>query len=291
MNIVFRTDASLQIGIGHVMRCLTLADALRTAGAKCHFICRKYPGNLTSLILQSGFTVSVLPFATNASIANDMTVAGQSNYAAWLGADWSQDAAQTKASIGTMAVDLLIADNYAIDMRWEKTLRPLCRKLVVIDDLANRQHDCDILLERWERLRPYFKAAQDIKVESVSNRPVLCHGDIHPGNVIVSRTTGRPILLDWDLLSVAPCEWDHAALLTWATRWGGQATTYSDFARGYGSDFSTNELAKALAELRLLSATLMRWQASLSTPSAKVEAENRMKWWRQDPTAPMWRAV
>ena len=152
-------------------------------------------------------------------------------------------------------------------------------------------NDCDILLERWERLRPYFKTAQDIEVEPVGDRPVLCHGDIHPGNVIVSRTTGQPILLDWDLLSVAPREWDHAALLTWATRWGGQASTYADFALGYGSDFSSNDLAQALAELRLLSATLMRWRASLSTPSARVEAENRMKWWRQDPAAPMWQAV
>jgi len=151
--------------------------------------------------------------------------------------------------------------------------------------------DAEILLERWQTLRPYFIAAQNIDLKSSLDRPVLCHGDIHPGNVIVSRTTGRPVLLDWDLLSVAPREWDHAALLTWASRWGGQASTYSDFAQGYRSDFSTNDLAQALAELRLLSATLMRWRASLTMPSARAEAENRMKWWRQDPTAPMWQAV
>ncbi len=151
--------------------------------------------------------------------------------------------------------------------------------------------DCEVLLKRWQALRPYFTTAQNIDLGSSVVRPVLCHGDIHPGNVIVDRNSGRPVLLDWDLLSVAPREWDHAALLTWATRWGGQASTYSDFAQGYGSDFSTNDLANALAELRLLSATLMRWRAGLSTPSARAEAENRMKWWRQDPTAPMWQAV
>ena len=163
----------------------------------------------------------------------------------------------------------------------------------LLDELRPTFTDDDhaILMKRWQALRPYFLAAQNINLESSANRSVLCHGDIHPGNVIINRTTGRPILLDWDLLSVAPREWDHAALLTWATRWGGQASTYSDFAQGYGLDFSTNDLATALAELRLLSATLMRWRASLSTPDARVEAENRMKWWRQDPTAPMWRAV
>jgi len=163
----------------------------------------------------------------------------------------------------------------------------------LLDELKPSFTDNDhaVLMKRWQALRPYFTTAQNIDLGSSIVRPVLCHGDIHPGNVIVDRTTGRPILLDWDLLSVASREWDHAALLTWATRWGGQTSTYSDFAQGYGLDFSTNDLATALAELRLLSATLMRWRAGLYTPSARVEAENRMKWWRQDPTAPMWQAV
>jgi aminoglycoside phosphotransferase (APT) family kinase protein len=124
-----------------------------------------------------------------------------------------------------------------------------------------------------------------------TSHATLCHGDIHPGNVIVNRSTGRPVLLDWDLLSVAPREWDHAALLTWSSRWGGDATTYPEFALGYESDFSSNDLATALAELRLLSATLMRWRAGLTSEPARAEAENRMKWWRNDPSAPMWQAV
>ncbi|MDC0309183.1 UDP-2,4-diacetamido-2,4,6-trideoxy-beta-L-altropyranose hydrolase [bacterium] len=148
MKIAFRTDASLQIGTGHVMRCLTLADALRAAGAQCHFICRKHPGNLIAQILQRGFTVSVLTAATEALITNELAVEAQSNYAAWLGADWATDAAQTTASIGTTAVEWLIVDHYAIEKRWEKTLRPMCRKLMVIDDLADRPHDCNILLDQ-----------------------------------------------------------------------------------------------------------------------------------------------
>lgn len=46
MNIAFRPDASLQVGTGHVMCCLTSADALQAAGAQCHFICREHPENL-----------------------------------------------------------------------------------------------------------------------------------------------------------------------------------------------------------------------------------------------------
>jgi Ser/Thr protein kinase RdoA (MazF antagonist) len=151
--------------------------------------------------------------------------------------------------------------------------------------------DHAILSERWQSLRPYLTDAHNCDVDLSTSHATLCHGDIHPGNVIVNRSTGRPVLLDWDLLSVAPREWDHAALLTWSSRWGGDATTYPEFALGYESDFSSNDLATALAELRLLSATLMRWRAGLISEPARAEAENRMKWWRQDPSAPMWQAV
>lgn len=153
------------------------------------------------------------------------------------------------------------------------------------------ESDRDILMNRWHRNKSFVLNAQLQDPHTATHDLVLCHGDIHPGNVIVSQATGRPVLLDWDLLSVAPPEWDHAALLTWSSRWGGNSSMYPEFAAGYGADFSNVELAEALAELRLLSATLMRWRAGLTSPDARIEAENRMRYWRQDPTAPMWRAV
>lgn len=147
-RIVFRTDASLQIGTGHVMRSLTLADALRVAGAQCHFICREHPGNLIAQIRQRGFAVNVLPAAAEEFSIAELAVGAQASHAKWLGADWATDAAQTKVGIGATAVDWLIVDHYAIDARWEQALRPLCRKMMVIDDLADRQHDCDLLLDQ-----------------------------------------------------------------------------------------------------------------------------------------------
>lgn len=144
MNIVIRTDASLQVGTGHVMRCLTLADVLQLAGAKCHFICREHSGNLIAQIRHRGYMVSVLPKGAQALSADELTC----GYAASLGADWAADAEQTKISVGEVVVDWLIVDHYAIDARWEKALRPLCRKLMVVDDLADRPHDCDLLLDQ-----------------------------------------------------------------------------------------------------------------------------------------------
>ena len=214
MNIAFRTDASLQIGTGHVMRCLTLADSLQATGAQCHFICREHPGNLIAQIRQRGFTVSVLPVAADAMITDDPADTGQSNYAAWLGADWATDAAQTKVGVGATAVDWLIVDHYALDARWEQTLRPMCRRLMVIDDLADRPHDCDILIDQnlgrnardysqlvpeactvlagplYALLRPEFAALRD---ESLRRRaiPQLKHLLITMGGVDQADATGK----------------------------------------------------------------------------------------------------
>lgn len=149
MRIAFRTDASLQIGTGHVMRCLTLAEALRSAGAECNFICREHTGNLIEQIAQRGFPVQVLHVDRKDDGAYDLEAdMAAPNYAAWLGADWVVDAMQTKIAIGTTPVDWLIIDHYAIDARWEGSLRPLSRQIMVIDDLADRAHDCDILLDQ-----------------------------------------------------------------------------------------------------------------------------------------------
>ena len=61
MRIAFRTDASSQIGTGHVIRCLTLADALREEGAECQFVCREHEGHLMDHIRSRGYELYSLP--------------------------------------------------------------------------------------------------------------------------------------------------------------------------------------------------------------------------------------
>lgn len=147
-NVVFRTDASVQIGSGHVMRCLTLADALRARGAECRFICRENEGNLLEQIRELGFAAYGLPIQSEDNVLAGPYDGTSSNYAGRLGADWATDAAQTRVGAGETAADWLIVDHYALDARWEKSLRSICHKLMVIDDLANRPHDCDLLLDQ-----------------------------------------------------------------------------------------------------------------------------------------------
>ena len=144
MRIVFRADASREIGTGHVMRCLTLADALRERGARCIFICREHKGNLIDLIAQHGHKVHSLPQTAREVKPEDSDLA----HASWLGTGQETDATDTLHELGEGVVDWIIVDHYALDHRWEQALRPSCKQIMVIDDLADRRHDCDLLLDQ-----------------------------------------------------------------------------------------------------------------------------------------------
>ncbi|WP_396432666.1 UDP-2,4-diacetamido-2,4,6-trideoxy-beta-L-altropyranose hydrolase [Limnohabitans sp.] len=142
-HIAFRTDASLQIGTGHVMRCLTLADALRARGAQSTFICRPHTGHLLNMIRQRGHTATALAAADDGFTAPSFPA-----HAQWLGTDWAKDAEQTRQALGGQVADWLVVDHYALAHQWEQALRPHSRRIMAIDDLADRPHDCDLLLDQ-----------------------------------------------------------------------------------------------------------------------------------------------
>lgn len=142
MKVFFRVDASASMGTGHLMRCLTLAEALRERGVQVHFICREHVGNLIPLLQQEAMPVVVLP----ASAVNDTTAS--EDYAACLGVTQSEDAEQTIEAFSGEKPDWLVVDHYGLNIEWEMRLRPHVGKLLVIDDLVNRHHDCDLLLDQ-----------------------------------------------------------------------------------------------------------------------------------------------
>ncbi len=80
--------------------------------------------------------------------APDAAPCGSADYAAWLGVPQAQDASESIEAIQGALVDWLIMDHYALDAEWERRLRPHVERLMVIDDLANRSHDCDLLLDQ-----------------------------------------------------------------------------------------------------------------------------------------------
>ena len=140
--ILIRTDSSQKIGSGHVMRCLTLAEELRESGATVEFIVRDHQGNINQQIKNRDFKVNLLQRTTIKS-QQDLT-----GYVKWLGVKQDIDADEAIQIAKDKEIEWLIIDHYALDRNWETKLRPYTKKIMVIDDLANRQHDCDLLLDQ-----------------------------------------------------------------------------------------------------------------------------------------------
>jgi len=118
---VFRADGSFEIGGGHIMRCLTLARALGKDRWRCGFAVGDKTLSAVPVLEQSGHDILVL----NGEGDEAMEIAGKWRHA-----------------------DLLVVDHYGKDSTFETACRSFARRILVIDDLADRSHDCDILVDQ-----------------------------------------------------------------------------------------------------------------------------------------------
>lgn len=173
------------------MRCLTLANALREHGAKCHFICREHTGHLIEHIEAQGFKVSRLTYVPQMEIKNfaftdDIALPYHSH---WLGASWQTDADICRPILEDNAPDWLIVDHYALDARWEAAVCRTDTRLLVIDDLADREHLADVLLDQ--------NLGREAK-EYTALVPTRCHCLIGPEFALL-----RPEFIQWRDVSLA----------------------------------------------------------------------------------------
>ena len=123
-NLFIRVDASPEIGIGHIMRCLTLAQELKNNFDKIIFLTRKDSGDFTETIMKNEFEVIFIPTNNDSDIIKNLiaTYTKNKNY--------------------------LLIDHYDIDSAFELSLKNTFEKIFVIDDLANRYHNCDLLIDQ-----------------------------------------------------------------------------------------------------------------------------------------------
>ena len=167
-RVIFRADASPEIGSGHVMRCQALAEALRARGAVCEF-----------------------------------------------NGDWPHFKNGANPHF-------LVVDHYGLDRRWEEAQRAAVDRIMVIDDLADRPHDCDLLLDQnlgstpadyeglvpadcellcgpeFALLRPEFARLRQRSLEGRAGRP-LSNILVSMGGADKDNATGRVLdaLGDW----------------------------------------------------------------------------------------------
>jgi Ser/Thr protein kinase RdoA (MazF antagonist) len=141
--------------------------------------------------------------------------------------------------------------------------------------------DIAVLQAAREELAGWQEAARRVE-------PVVCHGDVHPQNVLMR--DDELVILDWDNICLGPVAWDHAALLTWSERWGGEPEDYDAFAAGYGADLRDAPLAQLLARVRLLAPTINKIILGSDSDLHAAEARVRMRYWRGEPSPPPWTA-
>lgn len=228
MRFVFRVDASTEIGTGHVFRCLTLANELSRQGHECLFVCRENHGHLGHVIVNQGHDLKNLPTPTESLNQKEGLVID--GYATWLGVPWQEDADQTLDVIAPLKIDWLVVDHYALHADWERKLSNAVSKIMVIDDLANRAHECALLLDQnfgreaidydgllssnccrligsdYALLRPEFKNLRDFSLERRNTdsvrRVLISFGGVDHDNVtgqIVEIIARLPFMNDLEL--------------------------------------------------------------------------------------------
>lgn len=142
------------------MRCLALADTLRTHGARVQFVARALPSHLHELAAHRGHSLAILPAPLAPGDCDELV------HSRWLGTNQRTDAELTRTALAGGRVDWLIVDHYALDARWESALRPFTGSVLVIDDLADRVHDCDALLDQ--------NLHDDMQARYASRAPARC---------------------------------------------------------------------------------------------------------------------
>jgi UDP-2,4-diacetamido-2,4,6-trideoxy-beta-L-altropyranose hydrolase len=187
MNLLFRTDASVQIGTGHVMRCLALAQAWQDAGGRAVFaMAETTPAVLARLAAESCEVLSV-----SSGVATE------------------EDARQTIAFAREKSADWIVVDGYRFTADYQHALKAAGRKVLFIDDYgqaghyfadlvlnqnviaderlyANREPYSRLLLgPRYCLLRREFSAWRSWKreVPLVCSRVLVTMGGSDPGNL------------------------------------------------------------------------------------------------------------
>ncbi len=145
MRVAFRVDASTSIGLGHLKRCLSLADALRDVGARSTFVTRALGIDTNTDVSRLGFPQVLLRHPTSEDVVQPSSFPG---HASWAGLSWQTDAIETVQALKAQAIDWLVVDHYAFDSKWHDVVgNAIGARIAVIDDLGDRNLSAALLID------------------------------------------------------------------------------------------------------------------------------------------------
>ena len=121
MRLAIRVDASPNIGAGHAMRCITLAKALRQA-----FKANNIQLEVTAVSTQGANMLEAAFKSADISITY---------------------VPQIESNVDHIKAEIWVVDHYKLDAKFESELIDDGAMVVVIDDLANRKHNCHLLID------------------------------------------------------------------------------------------------------------------------------------------------
>lgn len=140
MFAAIRVDGNIEIGVGHVLRCLTLAEKLVDFGIHSVFYTRNISPNLYRKISKKFKTVRLTRL--------DNSFKPVDEHSKWLGTSQSNDAHEFIDITSNLDIKFIIVDHYGLNEEWEFIVSARHQRLIVLDDLANRSHTCDILIDQ-----------------------------------------------------------------------------------------------------------------------------------------------
>ncbi|MDR2153309.1 MAG: UDP-2,4-diacetamido-2,4,6-trideoxy-beta-L-altropyranose hydrolase [Helicobacteraceae bacterium] len=144
MRVAIRVDSSAAIGYGHLSRTLNIALELRSRGFLVYFICRDFESSGVHWITAANFEVVKLPQSRPPRVVANP----KPKHLSWLGVSLDEEIAVVQSALKERGiVDWLLIDSYALDRRFESAMRTYTRKIAVLDDLADRAHECDLLID------------------------------------------------------------------------------------------------------------------------------------------------
>ena len=182
---IIRVDSSSEIGLGHLSRCLALANELVKSEAQVIFICRDHHGSGHKLVLEQNFELHLLKGKEKGPTSSE--------HSEWLGYTQLTDASESSEITSRYNRVLVIVDHYALGYVWESNVD--CDAVIVIDDLANRPHKCSLLIDQsLKNTKSDYRELIEGNFEFIGGNIVILREEFSSGNMWQAPGNGKVLI-------------------------------------------------------------------------------------------------